>query len=148
MLREGCAAQLCCVRRLKILRLKRLPLDSDRITLQKATNIKMSYPFITPGNNMLKSILCALILALAVVASAAAAVSCNQHGAVVTRDDGTVLYLGRNCEAARKGGGTGWWWYAASFIGVEIDGKTFAVREEIDCLPFCRLSDIPDLGDS
>lgn len=51
--------------------------------------------------------------------------------------DGTELYLGKNCDAALKGGGTGKWWNAASFIGVQIGDKTYMVREEPDCLPFC-----------
>ena len=65
---------------------------------------------------------------------------CNQHGAVVTMPDGAVLYLGKNCDAARKGGGTGAWWNAASFLVVEIDGKPYRVAEGtgIDCLPFCE----------
>lgn len=70
-------------------------------------------------------------------------VKCNQHGAAVTLTDGTVLYLGKNCDAARKGGGAGYWWNAASFLGVEIDGKAYMVAEGrgIDCLPFCSLPD-------
>ncbi len=83
-------------------------------------------------------LICALLAAMA--AQASAADRCNAHGAVVTQTDGTVLYLGKNCDAARKGGGTGRWWNAASFLGVNIDGQAYMVTEEIDCLPFCENS--------
>ncbi|MEP3279291.1 MAG: hypothetical protein ABJN26_12615 [Stappiaceae bacterium] len=82
-----------------------------------------------------------LMLTLIVVTNAHAGeeIKCNEHGAVVTLEDGTILYLGKNCDAARKGGGVGKWWNAASFLGVEIDGKAYMVAEGsgIDCLPFC-----------
>ena len=79
----------------------------------------------------------ACVLLAATVAQANAEAECNEHGAIATLTDGTVLYLGKNCDAARKGGGMGIWWNAASFLGVEIDGKAYMVTEEIDCLPFC-----------
>lgn len=74
-------------------------------------------------------------------AQASEIVRCNQHGAVVTLEDGTVLYLGNNCDAARKGGGSGRWWNAASFIGVQIGDRAYMVAEGsgIDCLPYCAL---------
>ncbi len=63
---------------------------------------------------------------------------CNEHGAVVTLADGTVYYLGNNCDAARKGGGTGKWWLAASAFVVEINGQALRLPFEVDCnLPFC-----------
>lgn len=63
---------------------------------------------------------------------------CNQHGAVVTLDNGTVYYLGNNCDAAQKGGGTGRWWLTASAFAVEIDGQARLLPFEIDCdLPAC-----------
>lgn len=82
-------------------------------------------------------LICALFAATS--AQAGETVKCNEHGAVVTLEDGTILYLGKNCDAARKGGGTGNWWNAASFLGVEIDGKAYMVAEGsgIDCLPYC-----------
>lgn len=86
---------------------------------------------------MRKLILTTVLLA-ATAGQAGAAVSCNKNGAVVARADGVVLYLGKSCDAARKGGGTGNWWNAASFLGVMIDGKTYMVKEEIDCLSFCE----------
>ncbi len=87
-----------------------------------------------------------ILLAALVVATSAQAeeiVKCNEHGASVTLTDGTVLYLGKQCDAAREGGGAGYWWNAASFLGVEIDGKAYMVAEGrgIDCLPFCSLPD-------
>ena len=76
-------------------------------------------------------------LAALTFAQAAAAAECNKNGAVVTLDDGTTLYLGKSCDAARKSGGTGSWWNAASFLGVKIGDKAYMVTEDIDCLPFC-----------
>lgn len=84
----------------------------------------------------MKTIIVICILLAATIATASAA-KCNQHGAVVTLKNGTVLYLGKNCDATLKDGGTGKWWNAASFLGVKIDGKAYMVKEEIDCLPFC-----------
>lgn len=81
-------------------------------------------------------VICALLAVT--VTHATAEVKCNKNGAVVTQADGTVLYLGKNCDAAREGGGSGKWWNAASFLGVKIDGNTYMVTEEIDCLPFCE----------
>ncbi len=86
---------------------------------------------------MQKLILACTLLA-ATIGQASAEAKCNKHGAAVILTDGTVLYLGKNCDAARKGGGTGTWWNAASFLGVKIDGKAYMVTEEIDCLPFCK----------
>lgn len=78
---------------------------------------------------------------LVILASSGAHASwtCNQHGAVVTQSDGTVLYLGNNCDAAREGGGTGYWINAASFLAVFIGDQRYqvAVGSGIDCLPFC-----------
>ncbi|MGJ8534892.1 MAG: hypothetical protein ACSHYC_22100 [Alphaproteobacteria bacterium] len=81
-------------------------------------------------------VICAILAATTTQANANA--KCNEHGAIVTQTDGTVLYLSKNCDAARKGGGTGKWWNAASFLGVKIDGQAYMVTEEIDCLPFCE----------
>jgi hypothetical protein len=84
-----------------------------------------------------------ILLASALLAAAVAqtkALECNENGAVVTLESGDVLYLGKDCDAARKGGGTGTWWNTASFLGVEIDGKAYMVTVEIDCLPFCSTS--------
>ncbi len=82
------------------------------------------------------------IFATAVLAATAGPVSaagkCNKHGAVVEQSHGIVLYLGKSCDATRKGGGTGKWWNAASFLGVMIGDDTYMVREEFDCLPFCE----------
>lgn len=82
----------------------------------------------------------ALALFATTVGQANSEAKCNKHGAVVTLTDGTVLYLGMNCDAARKGGGTGNWWNAASFLAVKIDGRHYKVAEGagIDCLPFCE----------
>lgn len=85
----------------------------------------------------MRKIILAGALVAATIAQASAAAECNANGAVFTLDDGTVLYLGKDCDAARKGGGTGNWWNAASFLGVMIGGKAYMVTEEIDCLPFC-----------
>jgi hypothetical protein len=74
----------------------------------------------------------------ATLTQAAAAVECNEHGAVVTLTDGTVFYLGSNCDAERKGGGSGYWFNAGSFLAVNIDGNSYRVIEEVDCLPFCE----------
>ncbi len=86
---------------------------------------------------MLKTIF-SLIVLTAVTAEASASVKCNEHGAVVTLEDGTVYYLGNSCDAARKGGGAGRWWLAASFFAVQIDGQAIRLPFEVDCdLPFC-----------
>lgn len=81
-----------------------------------------------------------LILGLT-AAQALANVQCNEHGAVVTLDSGDTYYLGKNCDAAKKGGGEGRWWLAASGIGVEIDGAAAVlIKFDIDCdLPACWL---------
>lgn len=85
------------------------------------------------------TLICALLAAP--IAQASEVVKCNKHGAVVSLTDGTILYLGKNCDAARKDGGTGIWWNAASFLGVEVDGNAYMVAEGtgIDCLPFCEI---------
>ena len=67
-------------------------------------------------------------------------VQCNDHGAVVSLEDGTVYYLGKNCDAAQKGGGTGKWWLAASAFVVDIGGHPVRLPFEVDCdLPACWL---------
>lgn len=88
----------------------------------------------------MKKFLLACILLAAVPAQADETISCNPHGAMVTLANGTILYLGKTCDAAEEGGGTGAWWNAASFLAVEIDGKMYAVAKGsgIDCLPFCK----------
>ncbi len=63
---------------------------------------------------------------------------CDEHGAVVTLDDSTVLYLGKNCDAARGDGVSGLWFNAASFLVVQIGGDAFRMTDEVDCLPFCE----------
>lgn len=64
---------------------------------------------------------------------------CNENGAVVTLSNGTIYYLGKNCDAARKGGGTGKWWLTASAFAVDTDGQAIRLPIEIDCpaLPAC-----------
>lgn len=63
---------------------------------------------------------------------------CNEHGAVVALADGTVYYLGRNCDAAQQDGGTGRWFLAASAFVVEINGQSKRLPFEVDCdLPAC-----------
>lgn len=80
------------------------------------------------------------ILLSVTMAQANEDIQCNENGAVVTRMDGTVLYLGKSCDAARRGGGEGTWFNAASFLAVFIDGQSYRVAEGsgIDCLPFCQ----------
>ena len=87
---------------------------------------------------MLRYLLPAL-LCLTTVAHAQEGYQCNANGAVVTLADGTVYYLGKSCDAARKGGGTGQWFLAASFFGLKIDGEFIRLPFEIDCdsLPAC-----------
>lgn len=86
----------------------------------------------------MRNFITACIVASATFTSASASVECNDHGAVVTTTDGSILYLGNNCDAAREGGGTGVWFNAASFLSVMIDGEAYMVNEEIGCLPFCE----------
>jgi hypothetical protein len=79
-----------------------------------------------------------LTLSFASTAHAQARYDCNAHGAVVTMTDGTVYYMGKDCDAAQKGGGTGKWYLAASAFIIEINGKGFRLPIEIDCdLPAC-----------
>ena len=80
--------------------------------------------------------LCLAMMATTIV-QASPSQLCNEHGAVVTLDDGTVLYLGKNCDAAEKGGSTGTWFNAASFLAVMLEDATYQVHGDIDCLPFC-----------
>lgn len=87
-----------------------------------------------------------LTLILGASALSAETFECNAHGAVVTQADGTVLYLGNNCDAAIKGGGTGHWLNAASFLAVVIgedwqNSKSFQVFSEIPCLEYCQAPD-------
>lgn len=87
----------------------------------------------------MKRVISIVVALVATAGQASAAVECNEHGAVFSLDDGTVLYLGKNCDAAREGGGTGTWWNAASFLGARIDGEVYMITEETDCLPFCSI---------
>lgn len=88
----------------------------------------------------MRIILAAIVIFSAVAAQAADRYHCNAHGAVVTLADGTVYYLGKNCDAAQKGGGTGHWWLAASAYVVDIGGQPRQLPIEIDCnLPACWL---------
>ncbi|MEM9105680.1 MAG: hypothetical protein AAGC96_08485 [Pseudomonadota bacterium] len=76
----------------------------------------------------------------ATTAQASANYSCNENGAVVTLSDGAVYYMGKNCDAARRGGGEGKWWLTASAFAIEIDGEAaFLLPFEVDCasLPAC-----------
>ena len=85
--------------------------------------------------------ICTLFLVTALATAAQAeTITCNANGAVVTYANGTTLYLGKSCDAARKGGGTGYWFNAASFLAVFIEGEPYRVAEGrgIDCLPFCQ----------
>ena len=66
-------------------------------------------------------------------------ITCNQHGAIVDAQDGSTYYLGKQCDAARKGGGTGKWWFAAAAFLIEIDGQTMRFANELSCdVPYCR----------
>lgn len=86
----------------------------------------------------MKNTIAALALCVATAAHAHVGVMCNSHGAVVTLDDGTVFYLGKDCDAARKGGGSGRWYLAASAFVVEIGGRPMRLPFEVDCdLPAC-----------
>ena len=85
----------------------------------------------------MKLFLSILILSALPITQAAADVACNAHGAVVTMDDGTKLYLGKDCDAARDGGGEGRWWNTASFLAVRIGDTSYMVREDVPCVPFC-----------
>lgn len=89
----------------------------------------------------LRATLALLTVCAASLAQAQSGVQCNQHGAVVTLDNGTVYYLGKTCDAAQKGGGTGRWYLAASAFVVEINGQGFRLPFEVDCeLPACWAS--------
>ena len=81
----------------------------------------------------------ATIAILAATSAHAADYTCNDNGAVVTMPDGEVYYLGKDCDAVRKGGGTGKWWLTASAYAVDTDGQAFLLPFEIDCpaLPAC-----------
>lgn len=48
-------------------------------------------------------LLATLVIATSVQAEEIA--KCNEHGALVTLTDCTVLYLGKQCDATREGGG-------------------------------------------
>lgn len=91
-----------------------------------------------------------LALALCLAGSAAAAaqhgtpaditIECNRHGAVITTRDGAVYYLGRNCDAARKGGATGRWYLAASAFIIDLGGAgslRFANDLSCESMPAC-----------
>ncbi|MCR8547349.1 hypothetical protein M4578_05890 [Salipiger sp. P9] len=67
--------------------------------------------------------------------------SCNDSGAVMTLTNGTTYYLGKSCDAARKGGGTGKWWYAAGAFLIGIGDQTLRIGgADIPCtdMPYCR----------
>jgi len=90
----------------------------------------------------MRSVFFALALAATSSAAMAETVACNANGAVVTREDGTVFYLGKSCDAAIKGGGTGHWFNAASFLAVIIgpnmeNSQAYQIFTEIPCLEFC-----------
>ncbi|MEP6065507.1 MAG: hypothetical protein ABJ246_06710 [Paracoccaceae bacterium] len=94
----------------------------------------------------MKMVTFCLVLLVAPSASVAEVVACNAHGAVVTRDDGTTFYLGKNCDAAIKGGGQGHWFNSASFLAVIIgedwqNSQGYQVFTEIPCLDFCQAPD-------
>lgn len=94
----------------------------------------------------MKRFLCCSTLIFVASASFAETYECNAHGAVVTQEDGTVFYLGKNCDAAIKGGGTGHWVNAASFRAVVIgedwqNSQSYQVFSEIPCLGFCQPPD-------
>ncbi len=94
----------------------------------------------------MKLLTSSILLIFITTASLAETVSCNPNGAVVTRDYGTVFYLGKDCDAAIKDGGTGYWMNAANFIGVHIgksakDSQGYQIFSEISCLGFCTLPD-------
>ena len=72
-------------------------------------------------------------------------VSCNANGAVVvlgpnTVEPGATYYLGKDCDAFRRGMGTGRWWYAGSAFVVALDGRLLRFTGELQCraLPYCR----------
>jgi hypothetical protein len=95
---------------------------------------------------MTRLIFC-LLLAVSTPAVASDGVQCNANGAVVTLPDGTVYYLGKSCDAARKGGGTGVWFHAASFLGISIDGEIVEqIHFDVDCpsLATGQLCPFPD----
>jgi hypothetical protein len=94
---------------------------------------------LTEGIHM-RIFMTALAICTVTVANAQSAVQCNEHGAIVTISDGTVYYLGKNCDAAQKDGGTGKWWLSASAFVVDIDGQPKRLPFEVDCdLPACWL---------
>jgi hypothetical protein len=72
------------------------------------------------------------------VSQATASAVCNENGAIITLADTTVLYLGKNCDAARGDGSTGFWFNSASFLAVHIDDYAYRVTDEVSCLPFCE----------
>lgn len=82
----------------------------------------------------MKNFLLSLCLLIATPLRADDVVQCNDHGAVLTFSEDKVYYLGKNCDAIRKGGGTGGWFLAASFLAIVIDGKSVEqIRFDIDC---------------
>ena len=74
------------------------------------------------------------------IAPANVLVTCNDHGAKVTFTDGSVVYLGKTCDAAIPGEGEGRWWYAASAFVFGVGSVSMRVSTELDCpvLPYCR----------
>lgn len=90
----------------------------------------------------MRKLTAALLTCAATAAHSGARVDCNAHGAVVTLANGTVYYMGKDCDAARKGGGTGKWWLAASAFVVQTDGQAIRLPVELDCdLPACWFED-------
>jgi len=88
----------------------------------------------------MRFLLFAAALALPFAVHADTTIKCNENGAVVTSASGSVYYLGKSCDAARKGGGTGKWWFAAAAFIVQIDGEQ-GVRfsQEMICdIPYCK----------
>ena len=86
----------------------------------------------------MRFLIIALVICSVTTANAQDMVQCNGHGAIVTLTDGSVYYLGKNCDAALKGGGSGKWWLAASAFVVNIGGQPKRLPLEVDCdLPAC-----------
>lgn len=69
-------------------------------------------------------------------------ISCNKNGMVVDVSDGRTYYLGKNCDAARKGGGTGKWFSAPLGVVINLGNEAprFEAYEWCPALPECVLS--------
>lgn len=57
--------------------------------------------------------------------------SCNADGAVHTQPDGTKLYFGKSCDAARSDGAEGHWWYADPFLRSAFRAKACSALNTI-----------------